>query len=180
MNYDPEYAKNHLMLKKCRRMCNIIAIAYFISCIPFAFISLYSMILTVDNNVLPFFLDAVFKAATFIFGYLSIYSHKNLYGCYAAGIGILDIIVCGYDNFLQSFLIMVDDLNVVLLTVYIILSILTFSTNKKFIYLEQQEGFPYFNERFEDQKSAKNIDVYAERYEKIKKASSGKIDMDEL
>lgn len=180
MNYNPEYVQNRSMLIRCKKMYTFVAIAYFITCIPFSFISFYTMILTVENNVFSLFLDSVFKVAIFFLGYIGNYRHNNMYSYYATGVGVLDIIVCGADNYLQSFFIMFDDFNAILLNSYIILCIITIRTNKKYAYLEQQEGFPHFSEIFEEQKAMKDRDVYAERYEEIKKASSGKSDMDEL
>jgi len=52
--------------------------------------------------------------------------------------------------------------------------------NKKYKWLEQQEGFPYFNERFEQQKNKlkeyNEKNPYEERMKQIQQNSSGKMD----
>ena len=52
--------------------------------------------------------------------------------------------------------------------------------NKKYKWLEQQEGFPYFNERFEEQKNKlkeyNEKNPYEERMKQIQQNSSGKMD----
>lgn len=181
MNYNSEYAQNRFMLKKCQKIYNFTAIAYGIICLPMAFCCLYLMILTVSNDVLLLFLAAVFKLATFFAGYNGCYQHENKFAYYAVGIGGFDFCISGLVNdSQQSVMLFINSLNFLFIFVYVVLCALTVYNNKNYAYLEQQEGFPQFSERFEEQKAMKDRDVYAERYEEIKKASSGKSNMDEL
>ncbi len=158
-------------------MFNFIAIAYFFTSVPLAFTSLYLMLLTISGDVIIFFLDAIFKLLIFAFGYTSCYIHNNKFSCYAVGVGGIDLILCKFINVHLSIL---NSFAYTLLITNIILCLLTLRLNKIYNYLEQQEGFPYFNERVEDQKAMQDRDIYLERYNEIKKASSGKSDMDDL
>lgn len=181
MPYNEEYTKNYTSLKKCNKVYTIVSVIYGAVCIPYALSQLYLMLLTANGDVSYLFFQAVFKAVIFVLGYLGCYKKDNRYSFASVGAALLNIICLGYDDrYVQGFLFFLDDLGFMLIVLFSVLCGLVVYTNKKYHYLEQQEGFPYFNERFEKQKSDsiqyKIKDPYQQRLEEIQKNSSDSMD----
>ena len=120
--------------------------------------------------------DSVFfKAILLVCGFLSCYKHENKFSLFAFLIQLINTLI-GSDKstFLDSFFHI--EINTCLLSTVVILSCFTGYANKQYQYLENQFGFPYFNERFEEQ----NLDrrqteiksEFQQNYERYKKNSS--------
>lgn len=177
------YFKNLKMLKRCERIYKLIFLTYFISCIPVTVITLIygSMALaTVSNNVFRFTATMILSLALFGMGLLSVYKKEKKFTYLPVPVAIL---LSAVNSFAEM-----DFLNILSLyslgSTYIFIAvassvILTF-THKTYHYLEQQDGFPYFNERFEENKNSlsnfNNNNPYQQTMEKYKKSSSGKMD----
>lgn len=180
--YENTYAEmlaNYTALKRCKRIYNIIGIFYAAFSIIYAYDSLEAM-LSIDIQLFPVLLDGiVFKAATLIFGYGSCYSHKNVFSLCTIIISLCSIImaangigVVSISTFKRPY--------TPLLFLCIFAALVVFFTNIKYKYLEEQPGFPYFSERFEEQKFDSiqtNIkSEFQQSYEKRLKTATDKME----
>lgn len=170
-----EMMANYRALKRCKRIYNIIGIFYAAFSIFYAIESLAFIMLT-DIPLIPVFLDGVvFKAATLIFGYSSCYKHKSSFALYIIIISSCSIIMIKY-----RISTALNPLYTPLLFLCIFAAAAIFFTNRKYKYLEEQPGFPYFNERFEEQKFNSiqtNIkSEFQQNYEKLLKTSTDKME----
>lgn len=168
MELEKEYSKNRLSIKRCNRCYNIIAIFYILVFGARTFLDIYSCFLGASLLML---LIAFTSFATLATGFCGVYLHKNIYPIVAPLIGSLR------DTFAGSVLDLVIPL-------CILCSVVNIIVNKKYHWLEQQDGFPYFNERFRVQEidnSQWNIkDPYTQNYEELKKQDNNNGQMDEL
>ncbi len=164
------YFKNRKMLRRCERIYKFIFLAYFISCVPPALISLiYGTLYSAsvdDNSTIFFAATMILLLVIFATGYFSVYK-KELKFTYMS---LLFAIT----------LSLVNIIGVIHILIGVISAILLKFTNKSYQYLEQQDGFPYFNERFEENKNNLNEYInnnpYQQTMERYKNASSGKMD----
>ncbi len=172
MQYNHTYNQNLKSLKNCKKLYNLIFYVYAFICIPWAASSLYAIIITTGHNELYYLIDGiVIKLAVFFCGLMGCYKHENIFALFAVGVQMLSLVISG------------SALNGVVATVFIAMCVINIITNKKYVWLEQQEGFPYFNERIEQTNEIfrSGRDVYKEQYEKLKeKNSSLSSEMDEL
>ena len=181
MEYNFTFTQNRSALVKCEKIYKWIFIMYASVCAPYILASFILIILTVSGDALWLFADGIiFKLLIFIFGLLGCYKKESLFTWLAPAASALNIAVCGSDSpYFQSFFIMLDDINAIILALSVIAAVITTLTNAKYHYLEQCEGFPYFNERFEESENLRNSgrDIYQEKYEEIKnKHKSDKMD----
>lgn len=161
-----ELLKNLSELKKCEKVYKWVAIIYICICVPTVFASFYFILLGVNGDPIKLFFNALFKIAELAAGYLGCYQKDKRFVFAELFLAVLNLIV--------------SVLGFIFLLISILLSILTLTTNKKYHFLEQQEGFPHFNERFEKQKADSiqfNIkNPYQQRLEEIQKTSSDAMD----
>lgn len=160
------YSKNLASLKRCNRIYNIMFWVYFMSSIPPAGIRfVYGLIENIASTDGKPFIHAGAVISILLYfacGLMCIHVKENKYLIFLLPL-----------TFITSFIF----------PIHIIVTIISFlilpATNRNYHYLEQQEGFPYFNERFEENKNSlteyetnnpyqQNIDRY--------KNSSGKMD----
>ncbi len=168
MGYNKLHCENLTSLKRCNRIFNITALFYVIFCGLYAVDAIFMIIISIGNSIWSFFIDGiVFKAAILASGYYGCYAKKNLYTILAPGIFIINQI---------AFSDM--PLNGIFFPFSLILSVLTVFASNKYHILEQAEGFPYFNERIDEQNDSFNNprDVYKEQYENTVKNSMDKMD----
>lgn len=117
-------------LKRCRRLETLLfLLIVFPTVVPLAF-SLINVII----------LSIVFRIVYIVMAFAGLYCKKNLWAIAAPIIAMVNRLMNA------------DDMNIFLYTVSVAVAIGTVINNKTYAYLEQQEGFPYFNERFEKQK----------------------------
>lgn len=168
MDLDQEYGKNRLSIKRCNKFYNIIALFYIIVFGAKIFMEVYSCFL---GGSLLMLLVALISAAALAAGFGGVYLHKDIFPITAPLIVLLHeaIAPSGFQ---------------IVIPISFLCSIVNIFVNKKYRWLEQQDGFPYFNVRYRDQeidKSQWNIkDPYTQSYEEITKQDNNGGQMDEL
>lgn len=177
------YFKNRKTLRRCERVYKIIFTVYFATCVPVSLITLIygSMALaTVSSDIFRFTATMILSLALFGTGLLSVYKKEKKFTYLPIPVAVLLSAVNSFDE--------MDFLNILSLyslgSTYIFIAvassvILTF-THRNYRYLEQQDGFPYFNERFEENKNSlndyNNNNPYQQTMNRYKKSSSEKMD----
>lgn len=162
MLYNESYTKNSAALKRCQIAYNCIFIVYASFCIPWIAASLFGIIITRAHNELYYLFDGIIiKLAILFCGTMGCYKHNSRFALAAPIIHFVDMLIFGDGIFDERAVIM---LGIIVLTIFTVL------TNKKYHYLEQCDGFPYFNERFEASNEIFKTkrDIYAEQLEEIK------------
>lgn len=168
MKSNDEMARNSAILKRCNKTYNIIVTIYAVMCAFYAGIALFMMLLGKTMSPLITFLDGViFKGALFFCGFMACYKHETKFVLFAVVIALINIFLS-------------DNINGLIFAVSVILSLATASANKEYNFLEKQYGFPYFNERFEEQnldsRQREIKDEFQQNYERLMKNSSSEMD----
>ncbi len=168
MDLEQEYGKNRLSIKRCNRWYNIIAIYYLLVYGAKTFIDVYSCFLGASLFML---LVALVSFATLAAGFCGVYLHRDIFPIAAPLLALLHESLAGpiFD---------------VIVPLCILCSVMNIVVNRKYRWLEQQDGFPYFNLRFRVQEidnSQWNIKYpYTQSYEEIAKHDNNNGQMDEL
>ncbi len=177
------YLKNLRMLKRCKKIYTLIFWAYFISCIPLAFMTLIYGTMALANSIGSVFLFAatmILLLALFVTGFLSVYRKEKKFTYLPLPIAILIYFVNCFDDMFFLNALTLYSMESIHIVIAVVSSVLLTFTHKNYRYLEQQEGFPYFNERFEKNKNAlneyNNNNPYQQIMERYKNSSSGKMD----
>ncbi|MBQ6180689.1 MAG: hypothetical protein IJK31_03250 [Ruminococcus sp.] len=153
-------AKNAMLMKKYKKNCNRVGIAYMAGCGMYIFAATYLMILTVAGDVMFLFLDGiVFKGLILFFGYGGVYKLSDKFALAAPAVAFLNLgleAATGGTNYMDVFLgeITGGGMAAFVFAVTVLLAAITLKANRDYRYLEQQEGFPQFNERFHEQNNA--------------------------
>ena len=164
------FSENALSLKRCEKIYSLIFWAYALSCIPYAcaifiYAFLESLIL---GDIMQLIRNSLLTLAIFSAGLVSIYKKESKFTWIPVVIAFIAEFFSGFHDTFSLFL-----------GISIVSSVLLTFTHKKYRFLEKQEGFPYFNERFEEQKNGLknyiNNNPYQQNIEKYKN-SSGKMD----
>lgn len=168
MKTNDEFAHNKMIMKRCNRAYNIIVTIYAGVCLFYAGVAVFQIFLGVTQSAFMTFLDGIFlKSALLSCGFLACYKHNTKFTFFAVTIAVINIFIP-------------NNLNGLICAMAIILSIATASCNKEYHYLENQFGFPYFNERFEEQnintRQREIKDEFQQNYERIIKNSSSEMD----
>lgn len=171
MKSNDELAHNAALMKRCNKTYDIIVKIYAVVCAFYAGVALFQIMLCVAQHPLLTFLDGIlFKGALFFCGLMACYKHNSKFAFFAMIITVINIFLNG-------------GVNALICVITVLLSIASISVNEQYHYLENQTGFPYFNERFEEQ----NLDTcqrgikdeYQQNYERlIKNSSSDMADVD--
>lgn len=162
--YDMEH--NAVLLKRCHKIYNTITIIYASICIPYALSQIFAGILFYDmfNPISVIFDSLLCKSALLVCGFLACYKHNNKFILFALLIQTINILITN------------GSLNICLFYIVIILSGFTVYANKKYQYLTEQFGFPYFNERIEEKnfeyRKSKLKTEFQQNYERYKMQSS--------
>lgn len=169
MELEEIYGKNRISLKNCQRVYNLVALTYIFVYGGSLFGSLYSCILMLSS--LLQILNALFLAAILAAGFMGAYLKSDLFAIGAPVIAAINAPISpnlGYFG--------------VPLTVGLALG--TVLANKKYKWLEKQEGFPYFNVRFTNQKFDQVQfgikDPYTQKLEELRKKDNNSGHMDEI
>lgn len=177
------YSKNLIMLKKCRKIYNIIFWIYFVSCVPLALIVLIygtlALASSANDNVLGFAATMILLIAFFGTGLLSVYKKEPKFTYLPVPVSILLMLVNSFDDMFFLNVITLYSMGTIHIVIAIASSIILTFINKKYHWLENQEGFPYFNERFEEKKNNlseyENNNPYQHNLDRYRN-SSGKMD----
>ncbi len=164
MKSNDEMAHNSALIKRCTKTYSIIVTIYAGICAFYAGVVLFGILLgQVGNPLVPFLDGVIFKGALFFCGFMACYKHNTKFTLFAMVIAVINIFIK-------------YGINVFICFITIVLSLATSFANKEYHYLEKQFGFPYFNERFEEQnldKRQREIkDEYQQNYERLMKTSS--------
>lgn len=164
MKTNDEFAHNKMIMKRCNKAYNIIVTIYAGVCLFYAGVAVFQILLGATQSAFMTFLDGIFfKLALLSCGFLACYKHDTKFTLFA-------VIIAVVNTFIQ------DNINGFICAITVILSLATISCNKEYHYLENQFGFPYFNERFEEQnidtRQREIKDEYQQNYERYMKTSS--------
>lgn len=170
MKSNDEMARNAVLMKRCNKTYNIIVTIYAGVCAFYAGIALFGILLGQTGSPFMTMLEGVIlKAVLFFCGLMACYKHDTKFTLFAVATALIGVALN-------------DNINGIIFVISIILSIATASVNKEYHYLETQFGFPYFNERFEEQnfdKRQREIkDEFQQNYERLMKTSSA--DMNDI
>jgi hypothetical protein len=167
MDLDEEYGRKRLMYKRCQRCYNSIALFYIVIFGMIAFAELYLGFLGGSFYTV---LGAIISGAVLAAGFCGAYLHKDIFAVSAPVLTLLISTIVPLVAFVAPICVLCTVINVI--------------ANKKYHWLEQQDGFPYFNTRFRNQEidtSQWNIkDPYTQTYEEIKNKDNNNGQMDEL
>lgn len=161
MKSNDEMARNLKLLKQCNGTYNTVTTIYAAICAFYAGVAFFQILLSTTFHPFFTFLDGIlFKGALFFCGFMACYKHDTKFTLFAMIIAVINV-------FLN------DNINSLICIITIVLSVVTSFTNKQYHYLENQFGFPYFSERFEEQnldKRQREIkDEYQQSYERYMK-----------
>lgn len=167
MKTNDEFAHNKMIMKRCNKAYNIIVTIYAGVCLFYAGVAVFQILLGATQSAFITFLKfldgIVFKGALFFCGFMACYKHNTKFTLFAIIIAVINIFIA-------------DGLNELIFAMTVILSLATVLYNKEYHYLENQFGFPYFNERFEEQnidtRQREIKDEYQQNYERYMKTSS--------
>lgn len=165
MSDTSNFAKNAESLRKCNKTFNIIPIIYAVICLLFLLVSACSLI-TVNYSAIFTFLDAlIFSPVVFYLGLRGSYHKHDLAALSAPILTLLNSFILKYGaDRKMTFKYGSPAANVpgfclyICIAIFIISAVLAFiniKANNSFRYLEKQVGFPYFNERTEEQRVEK-------------------------
>lgn len=167
-----EFQKNRDTLKSCKRIDFIMCIAYFATCFPVAAISFFrGFVFGLETLILLFF-GILANIAVFFLGYWGCYRKNIAYSIAAAVVAMVSGIVCTVlDAALGEALIlvstsMVGGFNIGTAMFSGLLIVLNMYNIKRYNYLEEQPGFPYFNDLIEKQKEERRQFEIKSEYEK--------------
>lgn len=147
------FAKYAIKLKKCKKIYNIIMTACALICIVYSVSQFFMVILTSKMNLFLTLDCLIFKPAEFVFLFLCCYKHKTVYGYCAAILQFIDaILLFNGKTYFVNKTISHFPINLMILLILIAVAVILTFVNRTYIFLEQQAGFPYFDEKFEDQK----------------------------
>ncbi|MBR1592766.1 MAG: hypothetical protein IJ666_07140 [Ruminococcus sp.] len=143
-NYRHETSDFKKSLNTCKTIYNLFGYAYiFIYGMTAAVSLVYGVVQLcfLNSNWIDIILDGIiFKAAAFVPAYLSIYKKENKYILFALLILIINILTVKLFSSLSG---MVSE---GIFTMTFIMSAVTLWANNKYHFLENQYGFPYFDE----------------------------------
>lgn len=173
-----DITKNAMTLKKVKRIYRLASILYVAICVPYALISFVVGLISGLPAVL--LLEILLKAGLITCGVMSCYTRKKYMVFIAFACQLLSAIVNPiHGTFLDLFFlegITGLSCNQLLFVLVAVACAFTLYADTKYNYLEDQEGFPHFNERqlqqeYEIQQS-RIKDKYQINYERIVKTST--------
>lgn len=177
------YSKNLAALKSCRRFYTIIFWTYCISCVPPALMILIygtlALVSSADGSVFGFAATMILLTALFVTGLLSVYKKEPKFTYLPIPVALLLSLMQCFDDMYFLNVITFGSLESIYIVIAVASSLILTFVNKKYLWLEQQEGFPYFNERFEEKKDILSGYENNNPYQKILDRyndSSGKMD----
>lgn len=163
MNKTNDMAHNAMLMKRCGKIYSRVTIIYAVICLFYAGITFFQILLGKTGNAFFTFLDGIFfKGILFFCGLMACYKNDNKYILYA----LVSEVIC----------LFISDSNIFIFIISVILSAVTVYANRQYNFLKNQSGFPYFNERIEEQKlDRRQYEIKSEfqqNYERYKKQSS--------
>lgn len=178
-----EFQKNRDALKSCKRIDFIMCIAYFVMCFPVVAISFFrGFIFGLETLILLFF-GILANTAVFFLGYWGCYKKNITYSMAASLVAMVSGIICvALDAALGKSLMfvstsMVGGFNIGTAMFSGLLIVLNMYNIKRYNYLEEQPGFPYFNDLIEKQKEERRQFEVKSEYEKTyERISSNKVE----
>ena len=149
MNNCNTLLKNLNLLKRLRIIDTVIVIVIFaLNLIPLVYSFIALFVPTFD--VLAIFIDGIIlKIAYIAAAYIGIYKRSTVMTVSAPLIPTFCLLIFSFSGYECT----VHDMNIMIAPIAVCIMIASFYSNHKYAFLEQQDGFPYFNERFENQKS---------------------------
>lgn len=161
-----ELMKNRALYKKCEKTYKWIFGIYALFCLAFVVTSFSACFnpLGFGQFALIFFDGVICKCAMFVSGYIGAYKKNDRFAILAPCILLLNSLLFMYA------------VNFGMLLISAAIAAVNVMTDKKYHILEEQEGFPYFNESLLEQeqhiKQQKIKDDYTINYERLKKSSA--------
>ena len=177
MQSHPEFPKYRSELALCTRLFGILGTTYLITAVAYAIalIPMFFLSMSLRMNFGSFILCAVLCIPLCIaLGYYGVYQKHQfaaVLAVFPAVIGIFFASDAVFIGFIDILLILISIVSAVIVTVY----------GKKYHFLEQQEGFPYFsdfhNDNIKKNEEAAKADPYARQEQfYVKEEVRGKMD----
>ncbi|MDE7225758.1 MAG: hypothetical protein K2N49_02715, partial [Ruminococcus sp.] len=172
---DDDILKNAVLMNKCRRIYNIVSTLYAGVIVTYSLICLISGFMIVSASMIC---DSVFiKPLVIVCGFMSVYKKENKFAVYVICLQIISVVIFHNENTFIDILVGSRatgmGLNFYIGIFIVVLSGFTVYANQKYHWLEQQYGFPHFNERhmkYEEELIENSIkDKYQRNYESIVK-----------
>lgn len=172
MDLEKIYDQNRIALKRCQKIYNFVASVYILFYGLSLFGSIYVGLLSLSLFNFGQLFNLLLVAGILATGFLGAYKKNSII---AAAALILAAINVPFS---------ISGFGIIGLFVTFLLALLTILANQKYNWLKEQEGFPYFNLRFTNQKldqvqySIK--DPYTQKLEDLKKKDNNSGKMDEI
>ena len=179
-----EFARNLSLLNKCSRNYKRLIIAYFFSMAFFPLLSLFLMLGSVfaDDTIFLTFESFIVYSVGAYCAWQAAYKKRDLFVIFTGAIAVINqiilIIFKRYANgeYLKYFKFdsigYTSRIHLLLMIIILIIVLVNLKTNMTFHKLEQEDGYPHFNERFFEQnmKSRQMAikDPYQQQFEKLK------------
>ena len=177
------YAENLAMLRKCRKYYKIIFWTYFIACIPLAvMVLLYGNIALwtdTNDNIFDFTASIILLILLFATGFLSVYKKEKKFTYLPIPVALLLLTRQCFDHMSFMNILTIYSFKSLHIIIAVTSSVILTFVNKQYRWLEQQDGFPYFNELFDEKKDSLSRYENNNPYQKVLdryKNSSGKMD----
>lgn len=175
-----DITQNAMTLKKVNRIYRFASILYAAICVPYALVSLFAGFTLGPAFIVVMFFEILLKAGLISCGILSCYTRQKYFVFIAFACQLLSAIINPIrGTFLDLFFlegVTGISFNRLLFAAVTVACVFTLYADAKYSYLEDQEGFPHFNERqlqqeYEIQQS-RIKDKYQINYERIVKTST--------
>lgn len=160
-----ELMVNNSRMKRNEKLSSIIMETYILTCGSYIIIMIGIMLLTLFKVDVPGGLIGImFKVIILGFGFAGVYCRKTMYAFGAPGAALL------------NFILLYDITTVPYLLLSVLLMLLTLLVNSVYNELSLLPGFPYFNERVNEQNNAPK--EYIPQFQPLSPEKKG--DMDDI
>ena len=192
-----DFTVNYTALKRCRSIYNKLFIGYMFLLAVFPLVSVFIAVGTViSNDSIFLMLDSIVMTPLLYFcAYKAVYHKRDLAAVAIPAIFLVNQLILGISRhhlsgkFINGLWVFkavsyVFWIHLILLCIAAVFSFFNMQANVKYHWLEEQPGFPHFNERFEnqleDQKQTSILDEYTMNYQQRMKTASSEMQDIEL
>lgn len=156
-----EFQKNRKELKRSKVLDQLLFVAYFLTCFGtflYSLMGTLTMLVISSVSIFIFIFGVVASLATFFLGYMGLYRKKIIYSALAPVVALTASIACsginatlGHDSFLGT----VGAFNLGTTISTSLFMVLNMDNIRRFNYVKEQPGYPYFNDLIENQRNAR-------------------------
>ncbi|HBB71744.1 MAG TPA: hypothetical protein DCZ71_03965 [Ruminococcus sp.] len=181
MENTSDFYKNRSMLKKCEKVHNTVSKVYCVLCALIMLASFLMIVMSISSGeVLKFAGIFLSAGAVWYLGVVGVYKKIDIFSLAAPALALISLLLAKSVN--ASFIM--GAVSELLFIASVICAVISLPANMKYRWLEQQYGFPYFNERQTEHEldmiQSDIKDRYAIEVEEIRKRNQGAGDMEEI